>query len=52
MDLQLPMTHAYEVLDTMDRSDRMAGNKPATLVGGATVMVPGFIKTGEKIVVN
>jgi elongation factor P len=52
LDLQLPQTQVYAVQDTMVRSDRMSGDKSATLEGGATIMVPGFIKNGEKIIVN
>jgi len=49
IDVILPMTHDYVVVETADVSTRKANDKAATLETGGKVTVPGFIKMGESV---
>jgi elongation factor P len=53
--IQLPSVIELEVVETtpvMKTATKTASSKPATLSNGATVQVPEFISTGEKVRVN
>jgi elongation factor P len=53
--IELPNQLTFEVVETnpvMKSATKTASSKPAKLNNGATVNVPEFIKTGEKIRVN
>jgi len=55
VDLNLPSTIELEITDTQpgvagDRAN--PGKKPAVVETGATVQVPLFVETGERIIVN
>ena len=53
--IELPNQLTFEVVETnpvMKSATKTASTKPAKLNNGATVNVPEFIKTGEKIRVN
>jgi elongation factor P len=53
--IQLPNALTLEIVDTapvMKTATKSASFKPATLENGATVMVPEFISTGERVRVN
>jgi elongation factor P len=53
--IELPNVLTFEVVETnpvMKTATKTASTKPARLNNGATVNVPEFIKTGEKIRVN
>ncbi|MGH7665106.1 MAG: elongation factor P [Gemmatimonadaceae bacterium] len=53
--IQLPNSLVLEIVDTapvMKTATKSASTKPATLENGATVNVPEFISTGEKVRVN
>lgn len=53
--IKLPSSMVLEVVDTspvMKTATKTASSKPAKLSNGATVNVPEFISTGEKVRVN
>jgi elongation factor P len=53
--IQLPERLSLEIVDTapvMKTATKTASSKPATLENGATVNVPEFIATGERVTVN
>ena len=53
--VQLPSSLAYQVVDTapvMRSATKTASTKPAKLNNGATINVPEFIQTGDKVRVN
>jgi elongation factor P len=53
--IQLPNSLVLEVVDTapvMKTATKTASTKPAKLENGATVNVPEFVNTGEKVRVN
>jgi len=55
VDIILPIKVEYEVIETppaIKGATAAGGNKPAKIDTGATVQVPMFVETGNRIVVN
>jgi elongation factor P len=55
ISIKLPATLEIEISDTapvMKTATKTASSKPATLVNGATIQVPEFVGSGEKVRVN
>ncbi len=55
ISIKLPSTLEIEITDTapvMKTATKTASSKPATLVNGATIQVPEFVGSGEKVRVN
>lgn len=55
LNVEPPIKAEYEVVETqpvIKGATASGGNKPAKLDTGATVLVPMFIETGDRIIVN
>jgi elongation factor P len=55
ISIKLPATLDIEISDTapvMKTATKTASSKPATLVNGATIQVPEFVGSGERVRVN
>jgi len=55
IEVELPQNHIYEIVETepnVKGNTVSGGSKPAKIETGATISVPLFIETGEKIRVD